>query len=309
MKRYPVFIVGAGRSGTTMFRLMLNSHPNIYIPPEAWFFGELVFKFSNKKVLSIDDVKNARFIITSNVRWPDWNCSNEKLDAALDFKSPPTIRELIESVFYNCSKLAEKKIWGEKSPRHSHLISQMREIFPDAKFIHLIRDGRDSSMSIYNRGWWDRSFPRICEHWNSCVKAAIKGRSFPAGQYFEIRYEDLVSNPQEILEKVCIFLNIKFYSSMIQFQKRIENDVPEREKQLHDSLNGGVKNNNSQPKKMNLWQKSVFEIKCGLLNSQLGYAKNTFTWWWICILPFISMYLKIIEAFHYIKVKTIQKIK
>lgn len=301
MKRYPVFIVGAGRSGTTMFRLMLNSHPNIYIPPEAWFFGELLYKFSNKKVLSIDDVNSARSIITSNVRWPDWNCSNEKLDVALDFKSPPTIRELIESVFFNCSKLGDKKIWGEKSPRHSYLISQMLEIFPDAKFIHVIRDGRDSCISIYNRGWWDRSFPRICEHWSSCVKAAIKGRSFPAGQYFEIRYEDLVSNPKEILEKVCIFLNIKFYSKMIDFNKRIEVDVPDRERQLHSSLNGGLKNRDSQIKKLNLWQKSVFEIKCGLLNSQLGYAKNTFTWWGLCILPFISIYLKIIKAFHYIK--------
>jgi hypothetical protein len=229
MIRYPVFIIGAGRSGTTMFRLMLNSHPDIYVPPEAWFFGDLLFKFYNKKTLTINDLKTARFIITSNVRWPDWKCSDEVLDAALDFKSPPTIRELIESVFFNCSQLGDRKIWGEKSPRHSHLITQMKEVFPDAKFIHVIRDGRDSCISIYNRGWWDRSFPRICEHWSSCVKAAIKGRNFPAEQYLEIRYEDLVANPKSTLEKVCIFLNIEFYSSMIEFNKRIEVDVPERE--------------------------------------------------------------------------------
>ena len=203
-----------------MFRLMLNSHPDIYIPPEAWFFGELLFRFSNKKTLLIEDVKSARFIIKSNVMWPDWNCSDEKLDEALDFKSPPTIRELIESVFFNCSQLGDKKFWGEKSPRHSHLITQMQEVFPDAKFIHVIRDGSDSWISIYNRGWWDRSFPRICEYWSSCVKAAIKGKSFSAGQYFEIRYEDLVSNPQATLEKVCIFLNIEYYSSMLDFNKK-----------------------------------------------------------------------------------------
>ncbi len=286
-KLSPIFVVGASRSGTTMFRLMLNSHSKIHIPPEAWFFGELLTSLPAYGELSPAQVQVAREIIRSNVRWPDWNCSDERLDAALAFECQPRLAELINRVFRECTAAGSECVWGEKSPRHSHIILQMRAVFPDAKFIHLIRDGSDSCISIFQRGWYDRSFRRICEHWVTTVRAAQRGADFGAGHYMEVRYEELINSTDSVLRKVCLFLGLPFEEGMIDFTARIESDIVAGESGLHSNLLAGVQKElvGKGRDAMTDWQKVVYRILCGSLSRELGYEEPTLRFCGRLILP------------------------
>jgi len=272
----PVFVIGASRSGTTMFRLMLNSHSKIHIPPEAWFLGDLVASLPRSGVLSPIELEKAKKIILNNTRWKDWGCCDEKLNAAFQVLQNPTLSELIDKVFRSCSGVGEKPIWGEKSPRHSYFVSELKEVFPHAKFIHLIRDGRDVCASIFERGWYDRSFRRICEHWSTAVSSAFKGRQFSSDSYLEIRYEQLVQNTEYTLIKVCDFLEVPFEEKMLEFELRISKDIVEGEKKLHSNIGSGIKGGliGRGNKSLTKLQKEIFNIICGNTNLSLGYSSS-----------------------------------
>ncbi|MDX2079825.1 MAG: sulfotransferase [Terrimicrobiaceae bacterium] len=272
--REPFFVVGASRSGTTVFRLMLNSHPDIHIPPEAWFLGALATRFSPDRELTSEQVREAREIIRSNVRWSDWNCPDERLDSALAFEGPPSLAGLIDRLFRECTPAGRDRIWGEKSPRHSHIVRQLRAIFPRARFIHLIRDGKDSCVSMFQRGWYDRSFRRVCEHWDTAVRAAREGRDFGAAHYLEIRYEDLMRSTDDVLRSVCAFLGVPFDGRMADFTARIESDIVAGETGLHSSLRGGVQKAmiGKGRDAMTEWQRVVYRTICGPLSKELGYG-------------------------------------
>ena len=266
---------------------MLNSHSKIHIPPEAWFLGELLTSLPAYGALSPAQVQEAREIIRSNIRWPDWNCSDERLDAALMFECQPQLAELINRVFRECTAAGSERVWGEKSPRHSHMILQMRAVFPDARFIHLIRDGRDSCISIFQRGWYDRSFRRICEHWDTTVRAARRGVDFGAGNYMEVRYEDLINKTDSVLRRVCVFLGLPFEEGMLHFTERIDSDIAAGESNLHSNLRAGVQKElvGKGRDAMTEWQKVVYRIICGSLSRELGYGEPKLRFCGRLILP------------------------
>lgn len=279
---------------------MLNSHPDIYIPPEAWFLGELVTRLPRNRRLSRQEVEEAKKIILQNERWFDWKCPTETLDAALSFKEAPTLAELIQEVFIKCSLCGSKLIWGEKSPRHSHLITQIHEIFPQAKFIHLIRDGVDSCMSIFARGWYDQNFRRICEHWNSTVRSACRAKKYGDDFYMEIHYEELVRDPESKLKTVCEFIGLPFFTSMLHYESRIAGDIAAGESNLHSNLNDGLKSNlvGIGRKKITVRQKIIFNIICGKKNLEMGYEYFNLNCYEKLTAPLIFLFLWIEKKSH-----------
>jgi hypothetical protein len=272
--RFPIFIIGASRSGTTLLRLMLNSHPAIHIPPEAWFLGDLVTLLPSKGLLDENQLVRAKEIILRNERWKDWNCDEDRLDFALQNNRPKTLKTLIQDLFEGCSQAKYAKIWGEKSPRHSFIAEKLYDIFPESRFIHLIRDGKDACSSMLSRGWYDKNFVRICEHWKTLVDAALQGRKFEKNRYFEIYYEKLICEPKETLSKACGFLGIDFSEAMLDYQSRIKEDIVLGEKNLHSSLLGeiNVAKIGKNAKELNLFEKTIFEIICGNTYTKAGYA-------------------------------------
>ena len=86
-----------------------------------------------------------------------------------------------------------KTRWGDKTPGYLIEIDRLRQVFPNAKFIHLIRDARDVSLSLWRKGWFGPHLRNAARHWSESVRTGIEqGRLLPPGSYHEIRYEDLV---------------------------------------------------------------------------------------------------------------------
>ncbi|MFV0337660.1 MAG: sulfotransferase family protein [Chthoniobacterales bacterium] len=296
----PIFLVGASRSGTTLLRVMLNGHSQIHIPPEAWFLGELLDAFEPDVPFDEASLRKAHQIITDNVRWVDWNFSSQKLFEVLQACEGLLLRDLVDALFSKCSGLNEKKLWGEKSPRHSYYILKLRETFPEARFIHLIRDGRDSTASMLKRKWYDSDFRRIVTHWETTTRSALQGRKFGDSFYMELHFEDLIKSPESSLHTICQFLTLPFEKGMMNYRKQSESSVVRGETTLHDKLQNQLDHSEIGKWRnlLSLKEKIIFEIIAGETLRKAGYTSDSFKKQNPLLFSFLHLQLRLQSLLH-----------
>jgi len=225
----PIFIVGAARSGTTLLQYMLRSHPEISLPTaESHFFIPFYKRINEFGDLS--NKENIRALLEAiyyaRKCFFDEDVHGIKYDAdslaeILYEKGCSTLPELISGIFQENAKAEGKNRWGDKTPYYILHLDTLLEMFPDAQFIHLIRDGRDCALSMLERKWDLQIFNiyHAAYTWNRYVTAGQDfGQRHPEC-YFEIRYEDILNQPELSMGRLCDFLGIQFDDSVVNFRK------------------------------------------------------------------------------------------
>ncbi len=213
-------IVGSPRSGTTLLRFMLDSHPELAIPPETGFLS------LGLKIKGTGDKLRERFFRAvvnypkDAPSWPDFELPEEEFRAALSRVEPFTVAEGFRVFYRMYAARFGKSRWGDKTPHYCFELPTIRRVLPEARFIHIIRDGRDAALSL--RGMWFSPGWRIetqALYWLKCVRAARRdGIGRP--DYVEVRYEDLILDPRETLRRVCAHVELPFDESMLSYHKR-----------------------------------------------------------------------------------------
>ena len=140
----PFFIVGNPRSGTTLMRFMLSSHPRIYIPEETGFLVKLS-SLAGRRLSRSETKKVVERVGRMNVEWLD---IVEDFDAFYDGLAEPRLTCVLDSLYRIRISPYNAQRWGDKGPAYVSHIPALNKIFPDAQFIHMIRDGRDSTVSL-----------------------------------------------------------------------------------------------------------------------------------------------------------------
>lgn len=219
------FIIGAQRSGTTLLRLILNSHSQIAIPEEGTFWMPLLRRYgvNPHKKFSKKELDNCLKYISSNSQFKLWNIPCDELIDKINYHSCQDLLSLMQIVYSMYSEKHHKAIWADKTPSFFRMVPELSRLFPEAKFIHIIRDGRDLYLS------WRKIDPgksniAVCAlEWCHKVCTAQKDLlKFRNSNHLEIRYEDLVQDPKKILNSICLFLNIKFEAEMLNFWQQSE---------------------------------------------------------------------------------------
>lgn len=118
---------------------------------------------------------------------------------------------LLREFFGRTLARSGKRRWLEKTPGNVFAFRQIRDIFPDARFVHIIRDGRDTVASLAKRGF---SPLLAVSRWYYATLTGIQYRDWP--NYYELRYEDLVRDPRQELSRLCNFLGESFSESMLE---------------------------------------------------------------------------------------------
>src|SRR5215207_1941943 len=136
----PIFIVGVERSGTTMLRLMLNEHPDIAIPRESLFLIDLMDSLPRTGALNDRQRDRAIQIMSRHPRWRDMEIDDREFAERVRSLSLPTLADVIETVYRIQLLRVGKTRWGDKTPGYLIEIDRLRQVFPRAQFIHLIRD-------------------------------------------------------------------------------------------------------------------------------------------------------------------------
>ncbi len=209
--------MGCPRSGTTLMRLMLLSHPRIAVPPESRFtlrtyaererFGDLTQE-SNRREL-------AKFLTGDKLQFHRLQIDRQAtIQAIVD--APPTIGSALSATFSQYAARFDKPRWGDKFPLYIEHVDDLLRLFPNAQFVNMVRDGRDAVASLTRQDWSKRSTPDAAAQWNRAVDyARSAARRLPADSWLEVRYEDLVSDPESQLKELCTYLGEDFAPEML----------------------------------------------------------------------------------------------
>lgn len=181
----PIFVVGTMRSGSTLFRLILDAHPRIAISEETGFMGGLA----------------AAKQIPNWTRGRGWyerlGFSEQEFDARL--------RDFYAGMFERHARSQGKQRWGEKTPFHARHIAQMAAVFPDSVFVAIVRHPGAVVHSLVEKFHYEA--PDAATYWDSTNKEILRrGIELPDDRFALVRYEDLVEHPRETLQELVDFL-------------------------------------------------------------------------------------------------------
>ena len=232
-KPAPFFIVGAQRSGTTMMRLMLNRHPEIAVPFESGFIP--VFVPLLERYGDLSRRENARRLLEDIAAYP------LQRDRGGLIKNPETIlkqpittyADLIDAIFTVDARARHKVRWGDKTPSYVTDLDVLWSLFPKCRIVHLVRDGRDVALSNRNVEWGIHSLPRAAADWRWKTTLGRKVGAVVAEHYLELKYEDLVLDPERSLRRVCAFLDATFDPVMLDYHLEASAELPERSRSWH----------------------------------------------------------------------------
>ncbi len=213
-------VVGSPRSGTTLLRLMLDSHPELAIPPETGFLALA------PRLRGRGDRLRDRFFhaLTTygepSPAWPDFEIPAAAFRSALLEISPFTAAAGFRAFYRLYAERFGKARWGDKTPLYCMQVDTIRRVLPEARFVHLVRDGRDAALSL-RRMWFSpgHDIETQAAYWRRCVLAARRaGLGRP--DYLEVRYEDLVLRTRPTLERVCAFVGLAYHEAMEGYPAR-----------------------------------------------------------------------------------------
>jgi hypothetical protein len=205
-------IVGVPRSGTSLLRMMIDAHPAMAIPPETGFLPALA-----ELDPASDSAEAAWRIITSFHTWPDFHLDAATLRATFDRLAPLTPADAARAFYRAYAARHGKARWGDKTPGYSAAIDRIAALLPEARFVHMIRDGRDVMVSV--RALWFRPGDTVDACASDWVQRIVAARALGANVpwYLEVRYEALVRQPEDTLRTICDFLELPFDPAMLSY--------------------------------------------------------------------------------------------
>ncbi|WP_214326985.1 sulfotransferase family protein [Nonomuraea sediminis] len=275
MSDRPVFVIGCPRSGTTMLQLMLHSHPRMAVPPETRF---LVPAYERRR--SFGDLREpaAREALA---RWIATDMSTKFRELKIDkqefvrqaVQGPGTLGSVIGTAFRMYADRFCAPRWGDKRPSYVKQVDMLLRLFPDAQFVHLIRDGRDCVASLKEMPWYSLDSYHAVATWAESIDAGVRLReSMPDGTYYELRYEELTADPATELARLCHFLEEEFEPAMISPRQAAGVALPAR-KVWHRNTHGDVTRSRvgSWASRLEEWEIALCEHVLGDRLRSLGY--------------------------------------
>jgi hypothetical protein len=225
LKERPIFIIGAPRSGTTLMMVMLGCHPRIAIPEVGHYYNRFRPYLYTYGDLSNDE--NLRVLIEEMVFGQSVPLWGMRISPGMIVEE--VLSEVKEQSFAGvyCAmteryarEVVGKPRWGQKSPENLFFVKQIKEDFPNAQFIFLIRDGRDASADFVKAGFGPTNIFCAAEYWKLCQNFVKPWRKkLSVSEWMDVRYETLVKEPEKTLKQICDFLEEKYYPLMLEFYK------------------------------------------------------------------------------------------
>ncbi len=282
------FIGGATRSGTTLLRLMLDAHPDVAIPSETHFVPDLIARCVEGPVSHAE----LAAIATEHPRWGDFGLDAGEYAARVEALEPLTAAEAIRAFYRLYAERWAKSRWGDKTPGYIRKTQPIQRVLPEARFIHMIRDGRDVALSVMPLGFGPSTVTEAAELW---VKRVSTGRRQARGanHYMEVTYEDLIADTDGTLRSVCEFLELGYDPAMLAYHERASERLAEKARDLPKEggrtqpaearvASHALASEAPRPDRIGRWRREMepadvaeYERVAGALLAELGYETVT----------------------------------
>jgi hypothetical protein len=265
----PLIVLGVRRSGTTLLRVMLDRSRLLAVPDESYFVPQLAHRHRGTvdPDAFLEDVRRLPTI-------REWRLTAEEIEARL--RSGMTTGEAIGAVFSAYAARDGKERWGDKTPLYMQYLPLLERLFPAARFVHLVRDGRDAAVSylavpegIMTAGW---GHPRDAEGFACLWRTEIEDARALGGRvgerYLELRYEDLVSAPESALRRVCDFAGLPYEEAMLDYVGRSDSASKPHQQRLNQAPTPNVRDWRVE---MGAGDRRAFDAIAGDVLAALGY--------------------------------------
>ncbi|MCD4747219.1 MAG: sulfotransferase [Bacteroidales bacterium] len=218
------FIIGRPRSGTTLLKTLFDAHPNVNIPIECPVFMALFNQYGETKYWSKKELTSFYNNLLKLKRFDFWRIDLEKLKSdILACEGKNSYETICKVVHYNYNSIFDKqeiKIIGDKNPKYSSYTKNLIDAFPNAKFIHIIRDYRAHFLSMRNADFPKAIVSLSSYLWKDSARKLSKLKNKYPNKIYSLRYEDLVNEPDFYIKQMADFLEIKYVSEVIEFYKK-----------------------------------------------------------------------------------------
>lgn len=260
----PIFIGGAGRSGTTLLRVILDSHSQIACGPELKVSTTIAATWYNFQT---------KFKQVLNEYYLDENDINK------------IFADMIKSLLEKYRQKENKPRIAEKSPNNVMIFSHLHNIFPESPLIHVVRDGRDVITSLLTMDWIDpngnpvaytKDIKLAAQYWHDTVRTGINFKNYSesnSNSYHQLKYEDLVKAPEETLRTLFNFLDESFEDQVLSFHEKNRN--------LANESSASQVNKKLYSSSMGRWKRDLSKEQIGIIKPiisdlliELGYEKT-----------------------------------
>ena len=270
----PLILLGVSRSGTTLLRVVLDRSPGVAIPDES-FFVPLLARRNGRTIDAerfLDDVSRIPTI-------RDWGLTPADLSARV--RSGMRIGDAIAAVFEAYADAAGKPRWGDKTPMYMRHLPLLEELFPEAQYVHLIRDGRDAALSFlempegpFTRTWAHPRTPAqfACLWRKEVGDARALGRRVGPTRYLEVRYEELVADAESVVREICTFAAVAFEPAMLDYTGSVDVSAKPHQQRLLTPPTTGVR---SWREDLSAADVAAFDAVAGELLGDLGYEVSS----------------------------------
>lgn len=271
MRPFP-FFVGTNGSGTTLHRAIFDSHPDLAIPGEARFVARLAGRIDRYEG---DRFDTARFLadLARQDRFENWGLAMEDVESALADPPVEDFPEAIRRLYRLFAEQRGKSRYGDKTQANIHHLPLLAGLFPEARFVHAVRDGRDVALA-HTGG---TKIEQVAVSWKRRVTVGREaGKALGPDRYIESRFEELIDDTETSVRRLCDFLELPFDSQMLKYYERAGDivaatAVPDRHKDIFLPPTKGLRD---WRRELSDDQVARFEALAGDLLHQLGYERK-----------------------------------
>ncbi len=272
-----VFFVGCPRSGTTLLGRIGDAHPDLAIIHETRWIARW---FEDRIGLTPDGLVTPELLerLREHPRFAKLGIAEAEVEELLDGHESVAYAAFVTALFDLYGERQRKRLVGDKTPRYVRHLPTLHALWPDAKIVHLIRDGRDVCLSILDWRKGASRFPTWDEDrvstaalwWEWHVRLGREeGIALGPTRYRELRYESLVADPETECSGLCAFLGIPYDQGMLRFHEGRTRDAPGLDaKKAWRPITAGLRNWKSEMRPDDV---ESFEAATGELLPELGY--------------------------------------
>jgi hypothetical protein len=255
---------------------MFDSHPQMAVPPESHFLvtmGRRRRRYEVDNRLAVD-----RFVgdLVGHYGFRRWGLDGSDVRTRLIETGATTYAEATRGVFGLYAERQGKERYAEKTPMNVIHIPFLARTFPESRFVHLIRDGRDVALSYLDADFGVDSLGEAAIYWRRFVRKGRNDGRQLGPRYREVRYEELLADPETVLRSLCTFVELPYDPAMLMYHRQADRILettshPEHHERLHLPPTRGLRDWRTQMDGANL---ALFEALAGDLLDQVGYERG-----------------------------------
>jgi hypothetical protein len=262
---------------------MVNAHPQIAITPEAHWIPRF---FEERRGLTPEGVVTPDMIqqLLKHPKFANFHIQSQDLLGLIVKERPTSYGSLLTGIFDLYGQARGKALVGNKTPDSVRKLRTLHMLWPETRFVHLIRDGRDVALSFMKwpkvlqkkpgnlSTWKDDPFSTAALWWELNVRCGLRAFEWLDPKLcYEMRYESLIANPRKECAALCEFLKLPYDESMLRFHEgREESMSGDTMNPAWQPITAGLRDWRTQTSEENVER---FEAVAGELLDELGYAR------------------------------------